>query len=70
MGYRIGDEVVEIEGRIEARTAKAVLIDPTTGPQNWCPKSQLVEQIETGEPGLYVFHVTEWIAKKNGWIGS
>jgi hypothetical protein len=69
MGFRAGDETVEVEARVETRTAKAVLIEPTgIGPaQCWLPKSQIVSEVEV-EPGLFLFTITAWIAGKNGLI--
>lgn len=69
MGFRAGDETVEVEARVETETAKAVLILPTSiGPDEcWLPKSQIVKRDDLGG-GLYLFTITEWIAKKNGLI--
>lgn len=68
MGYRIGDETVEIEARIETSTAKAHLIEPTMGPaQLWLPKSQIVKMDEPhDDDGNRIIVITKWIADKNG----
>lgn len=68
MGFRTGDEIVEIEGEIEAQTAKAYLIIPTIGEQCWIPKSQVRDVKDTNDPKVKVFFLTEWIARKNGLI--
>lgn len=68
MGFRNGDEIVEIEGAIEAQTAKAYLIIPTIGEQCWIPKSQVKDVRDTGDPNVKVFMITDWIARKNGLI--
>lgn len=69
VGGRIGDETVEVECRIEAKTAKAYLIQPTSvGPDEcWIPKSQVVSVTDIGN-GLFILHITEWIAGKNGLV--
>lgn len=60
------DEAVVLEGRIVAKTAKAMLINFTNNDQEaWIPKSQIYDYHETGI-GLYDFHLSEWICKKNG----
>lgn len=64
-GFKSGDELVTIEGRIETTTAKAVLIDLTNGEQVWMPKSQIHSQTKISDDGLHEFEITEWIAKKN-----
>jgi hypothetical protein len=62
MAYRAGDPTVELEGRIEVTTAKAYLIEPTTGKKKevWLPKSQTVSMTEPDENGNRTFVVTEW----------
>lgn len=68
MGYRIGDETVEIECRVEHRTSKAVLIEPTcVGPaQVWVPKSQIVNEHDPDDEGKVILEITEWFARKEG----
>lgn len=56
---RIEYDDFQFEGRIEASTAKAILVEPTVGTQVWVPRSQIVSQEEIDE-GLYVFVVTGW----------
>lgn len=69
MGFRGGDETVELEGKIEVTTAKAYLIIPTMGPAEvWLPKSQVVSMSDPDIDGNRNFVVTEWIAKKNGLV--
>ena len=70
MGYRKGDETVELEARIEKETAKAYLLVPTSmGPDEcWIPKSQVVEMSPPDAKGNILFTLTEWIAQKNGII--
>jgi hypothetical protein len=62
MAYREGDATVEIEGRIEVTTAKAYLIEPTTGPKEevWLPKSQVVSMSDPDENKNRTFVVTKW----------
>ena len=62
MPYRPGDETVEVEARIEMRTAKAYLIEPTMGIKDkvWLPKSQVIEVTEPDENGTSIFTVTRW----------
>lgn len=68
MGFNSGDEIVEIEGAIEAQTAKAFLIIPTIGEQCWLPKSQITDVKDTSDPKIKVFFMKAWLAKKNGLI--
>ncbi len=66
-GGRIGDELVELEGRVEHETNKAKLIEFTNGgAPKWCPKSQIVQEMVIGD--TTIFHVKEWWAKKEGLI--
>lgn len=60
------DDVVTLEGKIEAETPKAFLVEFTAGPKVWIPKSQVREHVlRDREEMLYDFTITEWIAKKN-----
>jgi hypothetical protein len=68
MGIRIGDETVEVEGKIEHRTAKAVLFEPTIGEKCWIPLSQISLITEPDLEGNVVIQMTAWIAGKNGLI--
>lgn len=69
MGYSREDKLYEFEGRIEAQTAKAYLIEFTNnGEEMWVPKSQIRGEPEATTPGRYMFTLTEWIAKKNGLV--
>lgn len=70
MGIRVGDEVVEIEGRIEVTTEKAYLIALTSiGPDEvWMPKSQIIWKSDPDPDGIIVFGVKAWIAEKNGLV--
>ena len=65
-GSRIGDESVEVEGRLEHETAKAKLVEFTNGPKVWVPKSQIVSERENGETVIYV--IKEWFAKKENLV--
>ena len=62
MPYRPGDETMEVEARIETRTARAYLIEPTMGTKDqvWLPKSQVVGVTEPDENGTSIFTVTRW----------
>lgn len=53
------DEDFQFEGRIEASTPKAHLVEPTVGQQVWVPKSQILRKEEVDE-GLFVFVVSGW----------
>jgi hypothetical protein len=61
-GGRIGDEIVEVEGRVEHETPKAKLVEFTNGPKIWVPKSQIVTELPNGD--TIIFHIKEWFAKK------
>lgn len=68
-GGRIGDELVELEGRVTVTTTKAMCIEFTnTGKEHWCPKSQIVERFEGAGTDGDVFHIKEWWCKKEGLI--
>lgn len=61
MGYRPGDELITIEGKIEAVTLKAYLVIPTMGPaQVWIPKSQIASSTDPDADGNILFEVTKW----------
>lgn len=60
------DNTITLEGKIEAETAKAILIEFTAGPKVWIPKSQLRDRtLRDPQEKLWDFEITEWIAKKN-----
>lgn len=68
------NETYAFEASIKHATSKAVLVEPTIGPNEcWIPRSQIREQEGHGESywlfiPLFGFTVTEWIARKNGLI--
>lgn len=65
---RDDDDTYSFEARIKHATSKAVLVEPTMGPEEcWIPRSQIKSMVESGE-GVFWFVVSEWIAKKNGLI--
>lgn len=69
MGYRDGDEVVVIEGKVSYTTAKAHLVELlNTENEVWLPKSQIVSMSDPDMDGNREIRITEWIAKKNGLI--
>lgn len=68
MGYRVGDETVEVEAKIEHATSKAVLIEPTLGDKCWIPRSQIIQQSEPDGDGNVILIVKMWIAEKNGLV--
>lgn len=71
---RDDDETYSFEATVKHATAKAVLVEPTIGPDEcWIPRSQIREQEWHGESRwlflpLFGFTITQWIAKKNGLI--
>lgn len=67
-GGRIGDELVELEGRVETSTAKAKLIVFTNDERKiWVPKSQIKQEFDQGD-GTFIFHIAEWFCKKENLI--
>lgn len=68
MGYRGGDETVILEGTVEFQTAKARLVEFTTGGKEWLPNSQVVDVFGPYGENMdkFEFHVTDWWARKNG----
>jgi len=69
MGYRVGDDMIEIECTIEHTTEKAwLVIDLMSGKEGWAPKSRCEIIRERDEDGHVLMHVPEWWAKKQGFI--
>jgi hypothetical protein len=69
VGERIGDEMVEIEAKVEHTTSKAwLIIDNMSQKQAWLPKSvgTIVQDVDMD--GNTIFNVKEWWARKNGLI--
>lgn len=66
-GFKTEDETYSFEATVEARTAKAVLVDPIVGEKFWLPKSQIVDEHKLENDNVW-FTVTAWIARKNGLI--
>jgi hypothetical protein len=63
------DDWVELEGRVETQTKKAKLIEFTNGPKAWVPKSQIINELESGrEPDVYIFHIKAWFARKESLV--
>lgn len=66
------NETYTFEASIKHATSKAVLVEPTIGPDEcWIPRSQIREQEGHGESWwlnvpLFGFVVSRWIARKNG----
>lgn len=65
-------ETYTFEAAIKHATAKALLVEPTIGPDEcWIPRSQIREWEAHGESWwlnipLFGFVVSNWIARKNG----
>jgi len=59
----MNDDVVTLEGRKEAETPKAILIEFTNGPTMWCPRSCIVEMVEKDD--TVIFTIKEWWCRKN-----
>ena len=60
--------IIDIDGAIEARTARAVLFH--TGDKSeavWLPKSQ-IEICETAFDGIFTVSMPEWLATDKGLI--
>lgn len=64
----MSDELIEIDGAIEARTEKAVLFH--TGDKSkaeWLPRSQIKIE-DTGIPEIYTVSMPEWMAVQRGFV--
>lgn len=59
------EEDVEVEGRIEHRTLKAILFLPTIGEKCWIPLSQVADISEPDGEGNVMVKMSGWIARKN-----
>lgn len=69
MGFRSGDESVEIECKVIKTTAKAYLVeDTTTNTEIWLPKSQVYSMSGPDIDGNVAVQISEWIAKQKGLI--
>lgn len=59
---------VELEGTVEARSAKAVLFQADFWDKaEWLPLSQCEVVPDPSEEGKVTIYIRRWLARKNGW---
>lgn len=67
MGERVGDEMIQLEVKVEHSTEKAwLIIDTMSEKQAWLPKSigKIIRDVD--EDGNSLVEAPQWWCKKNG----